>query len=81
MVRDATDALLPAAAVELSNPVTGFARAARTAEDGTFAIYGVPLNSYAIRISLAGFQPYRAAIVVRTAIPLDLKVRLELAAA
>ncbi len=75
-VNDATDSPVPSAIVELSNPVSGFSRRAETAAGGTFVINSIPPGTYTLRISLAGFQPQRSEIAIRTAVPLDLDIRL-----
>lgn len=78
-VRDAADAPAPSAAVELTNPVTGFSLRTKTGPDGAFAIARIPPNSYRLRVSLAGFETHSAEIDVRAAVPIDLKIRLEVA--
>jgi len=79
IVRDATDAPVPSATVELSNPVTSFSRQTKTGSDGVFTISGIPPNNYRLLVALAGFQTVSTNIAIQTAIPMDLKVRLEIA--
>ncbi|MBZ5634493.1 MAG: TonB-dependent receptor [Acidobacteriia bacterium] len=79
IVRDATGAPVPSAIVELSNPVTSFSRQAKTGSEGAFAISGIPPNNYRLLVSLAGFQSITKNVVIQTAIPMDLEVRLEVA--
>ncbi len=79
MVRDATGAPVPAAEVELSNPVSGFSRETRSGSDGAFAINGIPPDSYRLLVSLAGFQTFAANVAIRSAIPMERDVRLEVA--
>ena len=79
IVRDATDAPVPSATVELSNPVTSFSRQTKTGSDGAFAISGIPPNNYRLLVSLAGFQTVTKNVAIQTAIPMDLEVRLEVA--
>lgn len=78
-VRDAADAPAPSAAVELTNPITGFSLRTKTGPDGAFAIAGIPPNTYRLRVSLDGFETHSADIAVRAAVPIDLKIRLEVA--
>ncbi len=78
-VRDASDAVIPGATAVLSNPLTGFSRETQTGSDGAFTINGIPLNSYRLEVSVAGFQQAVVAVAIRTGIPLEVNVRLELA--
>src|ERR1700680_120397 len=78
-VRDPANAPVPSAIVDLSNPVTSSSLQTRTALDGTFVINNIPPNIYNLRVSVDGFQPYSANIAIRTGVPLDVNVRVELA--
>src|SRR5882724_10232316 len=78
-VRDRTDAAVPRAAVELSNPVTGSSYRTETANDGTFVIRGIPPNTYRVIIAHDGFEAHRTDLPIRSAVPVELNVRLELA--
>src|SRR5690349_21733716 len=78
-VRDATDAPLAGALVEVSNPLTGFRRAMLAATDGTFVVNGILPNTYSVRVSLPGFLAYSGTISVRAAVPMELSIRLEIA--
>ncbi len=79
VVRDATNAPVPSATVGLTNPVTGFSRETKTGPDGAFAMNGIPQNTYRLLVSLAGFQTLSKNVVIRTSIPMDLEIRLEVA--
>ncbi|MDQ6759233.1 MAG: TonB-dependent receptor [Acidobacteriota bacterium] len=78
-VRDSSDASAPSAKVQLSHPASGFVLNTRTGSDGSFVIRGMPFDSYRVKISLPGFQIYESDIVIRTAVPIQLQVRLTLA--
>src|SRR4051794_37776603 len=78
-VTDATNAPMPWADVDLRNSITGYSKQVRTGRDGSFLINNIPPNRYEIRVSFDGFQPYRSEVTIRTAVPLTLTVRLELA--
>ncbi len=79
VVRDAADSPAPSAAVELSNPITGYALRTQTQPDGTFAINNIPPNTYRLRIALAGFQEHSADVVIGSAVSVALNIRLQLA--
>jgi hypothetical protein len=79
IVRDATGERVPSVTVTLSNPVSGFSREARTGADGTFVISGTPPGTYRLLVSFAGFRSLNEQVVVRTVIPMDLDLRLEVA--
>ena len=78
-VTDATTAPIPLADVELSNPLTGYSRQARTGPDGGFVISNIPPNKYTLEVSFAGFQTSRTQVTVQTAVPLALAIQLDLA--
>lgn len=79
VVTDPAGAPVSSALVELSNPVTGFSRETQTQPDGAFAINNIPPNGYGLRVSLSGFTQYGASVEIRTAVPVDVLVRLEIA--
>jgi outer membrane cobalamin receptor len=78
-VRDASGAPIPSAAVSLSNPITGYALHAETGPGGAFAINRIPPNTYRLRIALTGFQEHAQDLAIRTGVPVDLNIRLEVA--
>ena len=78
-VRDASDAVIPGATVVLSNTFTGFSRETQSGTNSVFAINSIPPNSYRLVVSVAGFQQTTVAVAIRTGIPLEVNVRLELA--
>lgn len=79
IVRDATNAPLPSALVELTNSVTGFSSQVRTGSDGAFVVNNVPPNTYRLRVSLPEFQPHSMDVAIRSSVPLELQIRLEVA--
>ncbi len=79
IVRDASRAPAPSAAVQLSNSITGFSRQTISGADGVYSVEGIPPNTYRLRVSLPGFQLYAAEVVVRTSVPIRRDVQLEVA--
>lgn len=53
---DPSEAVIPAAIVEVSSRVTGFRRAVVTNESGSYYIGGIPIGLYDIKVSKQGFQ-------------------------
>ncbi len=78
-VTDATRLPLPSATVDLSNRVTGFSWQTRTGPEGGFLVNNIPPNTYRLRVGFPGFEPYNAEVAIRTAVPVELAIRLELA--
>ncbi len=65
-------------AVQLRNDITGFKAEARTAADGTFQFFGVPFNPYELHVEAQGFKSVHQAVDIRTSIPKEINVALEL---
>jgi hypothetical protein len=65
-------------AVQLRNDITGFKAEARTAADGTFQFFGVPFNPYELHVEAQGFKSVHQAVDIRTSIPKQINVALEL---
>jgi hypothetical protein len=78
-VRDATNAPIPSADIDLRNPITGYLRQTRTGIDGSFVINSIPPDRYQFRTSIAGFLPFRTEVTIQTAVPLGLAIQLEIA--
>jgi hypothetical protein len=78
-VVDASGAVVPNAAVEIHNPVSGFDHKATTDNAGTFSFTNVPFNSYHLAVNAAGFAETFQDVDVRSAVPITLKVSLGIA--
>jgi hypothetical protein len=63
-VRDASNAVIPNASVNISNPATGLNRATATDSAGSYLVPGLPAGTYTIAVSAPGFTTYRATSVV-----------------
>jgi hypothetical protein len=64
--------------IQLRNDISGFKSDTNTAADGTFQFYAVPYNPYEIHIEVQGFKPVHQSVDIRTSVPKDLVLRLEL---
>ena len=78
-VVDPSGAVVPGAMVEIRNPVSGFTRSAVTDSSGKFTIPNVPFNPYHLSISQQGFAPYAQDVEVRSVVPLNEIIKLQLA--
>jgi outer membrane receptor protein involved in Fe transport len=76
VVVDPNNAVVPNATVTLANPVTGFTRTVNTDTDGSFRFNDVPPNNYQISVSAQGFTTATQNLVVRTSVPMSLKIPL-----
>ena len=76
IVSDPTGAVVPNAAVQLQNPVSGFNRTTTTDSSGSFTIPNIPFNPYHLTIAKKGFASYSQDIDVRSVVPLNLKIGL-----
>jgi Carboxypeptidase regulatory-like domain/TonB-dependent Receptor Plug Domain len=77
-VTDPSGAVVPGAAVTILNPVTGFTRTATTDSQGDFSITNAPYNPYHLTISATGFAPYVQDVDINSAVPVSLKIALQL---
>src|SRR5271166_658220 len=80
-VVDPTGAVVPGATVEIHNPVSKFQQSATTDNAGKFSFANVPLNTYHLTVTLSGFSPYVKDLDVRSAVPMNLKIVLDIAGA
>ena len=75
-VVDPTGAVVPSAAVELRNPVSGYDRTTTTDGAGKFTFSNVSFNPYHLSVSGPGFDPYAQDIDVRSVLPVTLSISL-----
>ena len=78
-VKDPAGGLMVAVSVDLSNPVTGLRRSAVTDAGGRFVFRNLPSNSYHVNVSAQGFEGFTRDVDVRTGVPIELEVSLQLA--
>jgi hypothetical protein len=77
-VTDPSGAVVSGATVAIHNPVSKFQQSTATDNAGRFSFSNVPLNSYHVTVSVTGFTPYVQDIDVRSAVPVNLKVTLQI---
>src|ERR671914_330542 len=80
VVRDSQGLPLPTAQVRLSKRLTSLERAAITSDQGLFQVANVPLDTYELRVHFPGFAPHLRQIDLRTSVPVEVEVVLDLAA-
>jgi len=80
-VVDPSGAVITGAPVEVHNPVSGFTRSTVTDVGGKFAIPNVPFNLYHIVVTGKGFASYAGEVDVRSTVPVNLNVVLNVGGA
>src|SRR5580698_28421 len=78
-VLDSSGAVVPNATIEIHNPVSHFDRSATTDGAGKFSFGNVPFNPYHLSVAANGFAAYAQDIEVRSSVPLDVKINLQVA--
>lgn len=77
-ISDQNGAVVPGAAVTLSNPDTGFSRTSTTGEDGKFAFPSIPPATYQISVEAKNFKKLvNSNIKALVDSPIDLPMALE----
>jgi hypothetical protein len=77
-VLDPSGAVVVGAVVEIANPVSHYDEKAITDAQGKFELDNIPFNNYHVTVSAPGFQVNAQDVNVRTSVPLDVKVGLQL---
>jgi hypothetical protein len=80
-VKDPTGAVMVAASVSISNPVSGFRRQMATDPGGKFVFRNLPPNNYHVEVAAQGFETLGRDVDVRTPVPIELSLSLALAGA
>ena len=80
-VVDPTGAVVAQAVIEIRNPLTGYKQNTISASDGSFRLVNIPPNTYHMQVKASGFSDYDQDIQVRSAVPISLRVPLQLAEA
>jgi len=79
VVTDPTGAVVPGATVEIHNPVSQFDRSTTTDSAGRFSFTNVPFNPYHLSVTVKGFAAYSQDVDVHSAVPLSLKITVQVA--
>ncbi len=79
VVADPTGAVVPGATVAIHNPVSEFSRSTTTDSAGRFSFANVPFNPYHLNVTVPGFAAYAQDVDVHSAVPLSLKITLQIA--
>lgn len=77
-VADPTGAVVVGAKVKIQNPVSGYSQTVVTDAVGLFHFRNVPYNSYHLSVTAQGFNPQAQDVEVRSAVPVNTNVQLEL---
>jgi hypothetical protein len=80
-VLDPSGAAIVGGTVQILNPVSHYSQSATTGTDGSFQLQNVPFNNYHTTVNAPGFQTTTQDIDVRSTVPLDLKINLNIGAA
>jgi hypothetical protein len=78
-VLDPSGAVVANATIEIHNPVSHFDRSTITDSAGRFSFPNVPFNPYHLSVTGAGFTAYAQDVELRSAVPLDIKINLQVA--
>ena len=80
-VIDPSGAVVPGAAVEIRNPVSQFERSVTTDSSGAFSIPNIPFNPYHMTVMRQGFATYTQDLDLRSPVPVNVRVSLQLGTA
>jgi hypothetical protein len=80
-VADPTGAVIPNAAVHLTNPESGLDRSTTSDASGQFTFSNIPFNPYQIAVSANGFGSLTRNVEIRSAVGTSLKLALPIAGA
>jgi hypothetical protein len=76
VITDPTGAVVPQAAVELTNPATGFIKVIKTASKGEYSFEQILPGRYKVTISATGFAPQTEEVELLVATPLKINFKL-----
>jgi hypothetical protein len=79
-VLDPSGAVVANAGITIDNPVSGFDRSTTTDKAGNFSFSNLPFNPYHLTVTAAGFAPTAQDVEVHSAVAVNVKVSLTVAA-
>jgi hypothetical protein len=79
IVSDPTGAVIPGAAVHLTNTASGLDRTTVTDATGQFVFTNIPFNPYRISVSAKGFSPLSQKLEIRSSVGNSLNLTLQIA--
>ena len=77
-VLDPSGAAIAGATVQIENPVSHYHQSAKTDNQGSFAFVNIPYNNYHVSASASGFQNTSEDIDVRSPLPQEMKIALQI---
>lgn len=80
-VVDPSGAVVAGATIDIHNPISQFSRSATTDTSGNFTFDNVPFNPYHLTVTAQGFATKSQDVDVRSVVPTNLKVGLEVTGA
>ena len=80
-ISDPSGAAVAKATVTIQNPVSGYGRTVETNNEGSFLFQNVPFNPYHLTVAAPGFQTSTQDLDVRSPVPLEVKINLQLGTA
>lgn len=80
-VLDPTGAAIGGATVKIDNPISEYDRSVVTDPSGHFEFTNIPFNPYHLSVEAKAFQAVQQDIAVRTSVPVDLSLTLQIAGA
>ncbi len=79
-VKDPSGAVVPGATVQITNPVSGYARTTSTDANGAFRFTNVPFNPYHLSVTSTHFVSFTTDVEVRSTVASKVDISLKLGA-
>lgn len=76
-VKDASGGAISGAAVEITNPVSGYNRSTSTDSNGSFTFSNVPFNPYHLVATAKGFSPHTEDVDLRSSVPVSVQIAVQ----